>query len=318
MTRDLVPVVYSGWALPVEGFQLGVTDIDFAQFDQLARRKTIDIDSLAGSVTATSSAADWHSVISASMTPLDRILAVSPASLTLPALVGSRTSPSLTDRLDPARCLLQLVPNHFGVNLECRYTTVHDARRLSFNHNVDGNDYVDAILRVVYEAGNAAASPTRNRKIVFSAFDPTVASFLNFKQPNYAVFFSSHCGLARSRPDEPPRTKLEPIEFAEEDDKRCLSVREAVKFAKANNLLGVMLDATLIAQVPHLIYSIKESGLILAVFGSSGQAPLGKIMARGCCGAGPPSLEGIPSVDACMQSGCVRPPHPVRRARTCR
>lgn len=37
----------------------------------------------------------------------------------------------------------------------------------------------------------------------------------------------------------------------EEDDKRCMSVREAVKFAKANNLLGVMLDATLIVSPDH-------------------------------------------------------------------
>jgi CDK inhibitor PHO81 len=197
------------------------------------------------------------------------------------------------------------------VNLECRYTTPHDARRLSFNNNVDGNDFVDSVLRVVFEAGNSASSPTRNRKIVFSAFDPTVASFLNFKQPNYAVFFGSFCGLARSpRPtppasaSAPPSSRLEPIELAEEDDKRCLSVREAVKFAKANNLLGVMLDATLIAQVPHLIYSIKESGLILAVFcGSDGDQALGKIIARGCCGKGPPSIEGLPSVDACMSNG---------------
>lgn len=181
---------------------------------------------------------------------------------------------------------------------------------------MDGNDFVDSVLRVVYEAGNSATSPTRNRKIVFSAFDPTVASFLNFKQPNYAVFFGSFCGLARSRRSSPATlasasssssslsSRLEPIELAEEDDKRCLSVREAVKFAKANNLLGVMLDATLIAQVPHLIYSIKESGLILAVFGGTDEdKALGKIIARGCCGKGPPSIEGLPSVDACMSNG---------------
>lgn len=31
-----------------------------------------------------------------------------------------------------------------------------------------------------------------------------------------------------------------------EDDRRCTSIREAVKFAKSNNLLGVMLDATIL------------------------------------------------------------------------
>lgn len=67
-----------------------------------------------------------------------------------------------------------------------------------------------------------------------------------------------------------------------------------------------MLDASLIAQVPHLIYSIKESGLILAVFGGSDEdKALGKIIARGCCGKGAPSIEGLPSVDACMSNGYV-------------
>ena len=33
-----------------------------------------------------------------------------------------------------------------------------------------------------------------------------------------------------------------------EEDRRCTSIREAVKFAKANNLLGVMLDATILVR----------------------------------------------------------------------
>lgn len=37
-----------------------------------------------------------------------------------------------------------------------------------------------------------------------------------------------------------------------EEDRRCTSIREAVKFAKANNLLGVMLDATILVR-PTLI-----------------------------------------------------------------
>lgn len=76
VTRDLVPVVFSNWALPVDGFQLGVTDVDFAQFDQLAKRKRFDIDALVGGVDSSSPAADWYRVIALSMAPLDRVLAV--------------------------------------------------------------------------------------------------------------------------------------------------------------------------------------------------------------------------------------------------
>lgn len=55
-----------------------------------------------------------------------------------------------------------------------------------------------------------------------------------------AVLFASYCGLSRSTPEgqlQPPhRTEL---------DKRCTSIEGAVKFAKANNVLGLLLDATI-------------------------------------------------------------------------
>lgn len=45
--------------------------------------------------------------------------------------------------------------------------------------------------------------------------------------------------------------ELKPAGVDEEEDKRCMSVREAVKFAKANNLLGLVLDATLIVRLSY-------------------------------------------------------------------
>lgn len=53
-----------------------------------------------------------------------------------------------------------------------------------------------------------------------------------------------------------------------EPDNRCLSVREAVNFAKQTNLLGVILEATTLAAVPSLVASVKDAGLLLAGFGN--------------------------------------------------
>ena len=55
-----------------------------------------------------------------------------------------------------------------------------------------------------------------------------------------AVFFASYCGISRSRFD----SELSRAPPEEEKDLRCLSVREAVNFAKSTNLLGVILEAT--------------------------------------------------------------------------
>ena len=55
-----------------------------------------------------------------------------------------------------------------------------------------------------------------------------------------AVFFASHCGLSTHRSGN----ELVDASEEEESDLRCLSVREAVNFAKQTNLLGVLLEAT--------------------------------------------------------------------------
>ena len=53
-----------------------------------------------------------------------------------------------------------------------------------------------------------------------------------------AVFFASYCGVSRSSPEG----TLVPANRVE-NDRRCRCIREAIRFAKANNLLGVMFNA---------------------------------------------------------------------------
>ncbi|CAG8806675.1 3790_t:CDS:2, partial [Racocetra persica] len=88
-----------------------------------------------------------------------------------------------------------------------------------------------------------------------------------------AVFFNSHCGLddnhGRKRKEQEDATYEEEIE----QDKRCTSIKEAVKFAKMNNLLGVIFEATLLVHVPSLITNVKQAGLILTTFGSANNDP---------------------------------------------
>lgn len=52
-----------------------------------------------------------------------------------------------------------------------------------------------------------------------------------------------------------------------EPDARRSSVSEAVRFAKSNNLLGVMVDAILLNHVPQLVHAIKAAGLVLITIG---------------------------------------------------
>lgn len=116
-----------------------------------------------------------------------------------------------------------------------------------------------------------------------------------------AVFFASYCGISRDTDlvAQSSGHHLVPAPVEEESDLRCLSVREAVNFAKSTNLLGVILEASTLvrfwpsrganptmspdsfnfclvqeltisqAAVPSLVASVKDAGLLLATCGDS-------------------------------------------------
>ena len=63
------------------------------------------------------------------------------------------------------------------------------------------------------------------------------------------MFFASYCGISK----ESHGSQLVPAPVEEESDLRCLSVREAVNFAKSTNLLGVILEgSTLVCLLSYI------------------------------------------------------------------
>ncbi|GAA5921998.1 hypothetical protein JCM1841_000727 [Sporobolomyces salmonicolor] len=244
VTSDGHPVAWPHWKLPVEGLDVHVGGVTLEQVLSLARRSGKALDP--AKVRNREDPSAWYQAIMGALVPLDELLKVLPAS--------------------------------FGVNLELRYPTRSDVRRLSLGRTLEVNEFVDSVLSTVYRSiqstalPSASASPSpEHRRIVLSSFNPVVCTALNWKQPNFSVFFASYCGLSRSSSEE--LGKMVPANRVEED-RRCTSIREAVKFAKANNLLGVMLDATMLIQVPSLIQSAREHGLLITTFGTPGRVPL--------------------------------------------
>ncbi|BGP37936.1 phosphate system positive regulatory protein pho81 [Rhodotorula kratochvilovae] len=250
VTADGHPVAYPLWRLPVDGFDVSVGDVRLEQFAALAKRLGKSVD---------------------------------------PAQVGDREDPSawyqaIADALIPLEELLSILPASLGVNLELRYPTRSDVRRLSLSRTLEVNEFVDCVLSTVYKSikasppsssANGADSTPAHRRIVLSSFNPVVCTALNWKQPNFSVFFASFCGLSRSATGptgaaiiEGQPGKLVPANRVEED-RRCTSIREAVKFARSNNLLGIMLDATMLVQIPSLIQSAREHGLLITTFGTA-------------------------------------------------
>jgi CDK inhibitor PHO81 len=157
------------------------------------------------------------------------------------------------------------LPSHIGANLEIRYATETDVSREGLIGVLDLNKVVDAVLRTVYEAARTGISETqqRSRRVIFSSFDATVSGLyqlvlafrqsdiivqlcghIQLKQPNFAVFYSSHCNVGRVE-------SLDLVQAA--PDEESLSVREAVKLAKSQNMLGVALDCrVLVSLLAHV------------------------------------------------------------------
>ncbi|WVQ75263.1 hypothetical protein IAR50_004876 [Cryptococcus sp. DSM 104548] len=236
VTKDGVPVVYPHLRLPVEEFDLGVSDVTFAQYSQLASRLGLTLSP----PTATLKHGEWYTLLATTLSSLSDVLAI--------------------------------LPNEIGVNFRLQYARGVDAKHKKVGgRSREVNEWVDRVLEKVYEAGknvDGSTGGSGSRKIIFSSFDPTVCTALNWKQPNYAVFFASYCGISRAHSASATSSKhLIPAPKEEESDVRCLSVREAVNFAKSRNLLGVILESSTLAAVPSLVASVKDAGLLLATFG---------------------------------------------------
>ncbi|CAG8554771.1 11064_t:CDS:10 [Acaulospora morrowiae] len=248
VTRDMIAVVYPEWMLPVNGFDLSVSDVTYKQFESINRDHEEKFD-----FSNAASSAELQKMIHQAYLSLEEVLAKLPPSI--------------------------------GVNLEIKYPTVYEMSRYWFSDVPDINSYVDTILQTVYDhVQNQIASNTpgvsnnksTNRSVTFSSFNPAICTVLNWKQPNYAVFFNSFCGFENENFNRGKKRKErdgninEDATYEEiERDKRCTSIKEAVKFAKINNLLGVICEATLLVRVPSLITSIKQAGLILTTFGTA-------------------------------------------------
>lgn len=233
VTRDLHPVVYADWLLPDETFELGVADVTLAQFLALAERRG------------------------------RRSLPPAHPSLSIKDIQGviSHSMVALAD-------LLKIIPASLGVCLEVAYPTAPVLARRALGHQVDLNDAVNAVLRTIYDITSLEGHVGR-RNVVFTSFAPDVCAALNWKQPNYPVFFASQCGRASAHPPSATALGLEDAR-----DYRVSSLNAAVEVCKTNNLLGLLLDADFLNEVPSLIQAVKDCGLLLGAFGVAGQLPM--------------------------------------------
>jgi len=190
--------------------------------------------------------------------------------------------------------LLKILPSSVGICLEVVYPSRAIRDKLSLSRRLDLNQVVDSVLKTIYQTSMSQNKPHIRRRIMFTSFSPDICAALNWKQPNYAVFLASHCG---KNVDHLPR----PIGFDSGDsqDRRLSSLGATVEFARMNNLLGVFVDSTLLFQVPSLIHSVRNAGLLVGIHDTSEYTTILS------------NASGKDSVDAFLSQGVITFRNPI-------
>ncbi|KAI1438650.1 hypothetical protein GGR50DRAFT_372829 [Xylaria sp. CBS 124048] len=155
---------------------------------------------------------------------------------------------------------LSLLPSSMHVNLQILYPSEDDEKRFDISPTVDTNQFVDAILSVVFDHAReqraTRISTGTVRSVVLSSYNPITCATLNWKQPNFPVFLCNDLGRDEimAAPD-----------VIQSSGRRTFSVKEVVRIGQTNNLMGLICSARLLDMVPALLDAIKSHGLALVV-----------------------------------------------------
>jgi len=144
--------------------------------------------------------------------------------------------------------VFRFVPNEVGFNIEIKYPDDDD--REKYLAMMERNQYVDRILSVILD--NA-----KGRNIIISSFDPDICVVCALKQLCYPVFFLTTAGR-----DGPPQK-----------DPRKNSVEEAIHFASANHLDGIVSYCEPILENLSIVKKVHKLKLLIFTYGTKNSDP---------------------------------------------
>lgn len=152
LTADGVPVVYPRWKIPFSGLEVPVCDVTYEQFTKIGTQSgSLEAQQR---LSATQSLAELHFLLAYAFMSL--------------------------------REVLSNLPTYVQLDLSIIYPTVAEGQHNGLTGTLNANHFVDAILAAVFDHARALkqASQDLTRSIVFSSFNSSVCTALNWKQPN--------------------------------------------------------------------------------------------------------------------------------------
>ncbi|KAH9239780.1 hypothetical protein K456DRAFT_978604 [Colletotrichum gloeosporioides 23] len=223
-TSDGVPVLWPRWTIPCGGIDLPISRLTMEQFNTITS-KSPSRDELSSLPSKQLDAiADVHRVLATAGIPLNEALA--------------------------------LLPHGMHVNIQVLYPTPEEERTQGLGPSQDLNTFVDSLLTIVFDHARAqrAQSLESVRSVVFSSYNPSLCTALNWKQPNFPVFLCNDLGREDS---------MSPPDIIQSHGHRSASIKEVVRIAQSNNFMGLICCSRLLEMVPALVDAIKSHGLAL-------------------------------------------------------
>ncbi|KAF3799414.1 Ankyrin repeat protein nuc-2 [Colletotrichum gloeosporioides] len=223
-TSDGVPVLWPRWTIPCGGIDLPISRLTMEQFNTITS-KSPSRDELSSLPSKPLDAiADVHRVLATAGIPLNEALA--------------------------------LLPHGMHVNIQVLYPTPEEERTQGLGPSQDLNTFVDSLLTIVFDHARAqrAQSLESVRSVVFSSYNPSLCTALNWKQPNFPVFLCNDLGREDS---------MSPPDIIQSHGRRSASIKEVVRIAQSNNFMGLICCSRLLEMVPALVDAIKSHGLAL-------------------------------------------------------
>ncbi|KAH9908003.1 hypothetical protein F4778DRAFT_456989 [Xylariomycetidae sp. FL2044] len=247
-TSDGIPILWPQWMIQCGGIDISVSRLSYEQFTTVTAASPFRAQLASVPQRDLSTIAEIHCILVRAGISLDQALSLLPASM--------------------------------HVNLQIMYPPEEEERRLGLGPTVNINSFVDAILTVVFDHAREQrtrriSAPDTVRSVVFSSYNPTLCTTLNWKQPNFPVFLCNDLGREENMPAP---------NVIQTSGRRTFSIKEAVRVAQSNNLMGLICCSRLLVScparkgfdlpslirifqdiVPALVDAIKSNGLALVV-----------------------------------------------------
>ena len=213
-TSDGTPVLWPRWTIPCGGVDIPVCRLSLDQFAAATAR-------------------------SSSRAELPRLSMKSPDNIAEVYHVLASAGVTLSEALS-------ILPSGIHVNLQILYPTTDEERSLVLGPALDVNIFVDSVLSIVFDHARAqrAQSPDAVRSIVFSSSNSQLCTALNWKQPNFPVFLCNDLG----REDV-----IAAPDMINSSNRHSASIKEVVRIAQSNNLMGLIVFSRLLVGLPPAI-----------------------------------------------------------------